>query len=79
MNNIDKEIELLKLKIQLLEKEIELERVKQANRQIDVTVPYRAPYVGDVPYWNQQPRTVTSTVLNMNKLGTVYMNPITFK
>jgi hypothetical protein len=59
MNNIDKEIELLKLKIQLLEKEIELEKIKSKPRQ-DLTDPswMTKPipcetYIGDVPLWHQ--------------------------
>ena len=49
MTNIDKEIELMKLQIQLIDKEIELEKLKRSSKPIPVS-----PYVGDpfpnIPY-----------------------------
>lgn len=84
MINVDKEIELLKLKIQLLEKEIELEKIKNKPRQ-DLTDPswMAKPipcqtYVGDVPPWGKtytQPNSFSVS----NALGRVYINPRTFK
>ena len=71
---MDKEIELLKLKIQLLEKEIELEKIKK-----NMNVPYKAPYIGDQipnpndPYVRSYPyRTFTQphSFTVCNALGT---------
>lgn len=53
----DKEIELLKLKIQLVEKEIELLKLKQENKQYFTDPSWRTKpipcetYIGDVPPW----------------------------